>query len=197
MNELELLLNLTGRMEKLFEGYTVMIRKGEEEAASGVKVFAQYMPQPEGIRWSDESFGLKGYAEDDYAKNFPCVIVKLGERQDFLQANRESSAISIKILAGIYDSSEDCQSYREVINMIVKIRECITKERIMSRACLLKMPVKTQLIEADTWPVYFAELSLQYDLPMPQMTHEYIYGRRELNGRGIYEGRFDEEHGRL
>ena len=190
MTRAELIDSLTSGLKKLLKGYTLPSRlQGTDGESSGiqnvmqeVKVFAQYLPQPEGITFDSREYPnirkydrLKNYDADDYESNFPCVIVKLGDMTDNEEQSRNHSSVKVSILAGVYDESPECQGYMDLLNLQEVIRKWLLEERVLSRKFLLRMPMVSKLDDSETWPVYFGTMELTYELGRPVRSSEYVY----------------------
>ena len=183
MTRAELIDSLTSGLKKLLKGYTLPSRlQGTDGESSGiqsvmqeVKVFAQYLPQPEGITFAEKNTGLKNYADYDYESNFPCVIVKLGDMTDNEEQSRNHSSVKVSILAGVYDESPECQGYADLLNLQEVIRKWLLEERVLARKFLLRMPLMSTLDDSDTWPVYFGTMEMMYELGRPVRSSEYVY----------------------
>ena len=190
MTRAELIDSLTSGLKKLLKGYTLPSRlQGTDGESSGiqnvmqeVKVFAQYLPQPEGITFDSREYPnirkydrLKNYDADDYESNFPCVIVKLGDMTDSEEQSRNHSSVKVSILAGVYDESPECQGYMDLLNLQEVIRKWLLEERVLARKFLLRMPLMSRLDDSETWPVYFGTMELTYELGRPVRSSEYVY----------------------
>lgn len=155
------------------QGYSL---PGKSGALQEVRVFAQYVPQPAGITFTDkEKRGLKNYASSDYESNFPCIIVQFGEMTDLEERSRQHSTCSVRLLIGIYDDEPECQGYQDVLNIQETIRQYLLEHRILANRHLLMMPMKCRLLDAETWPVYFGEMELNYQVGRPIRSNDYVY----------------------
>ena len=176
MNRAVLIDDLVSRMKKVFAGYTLLNKAG---VLQEVRVFGQYVPQPQGLTFSDKAnAGLKNYGSSDYEMNFPCVVVRLGEMTDNEERSLTQSNVNVTLLMGIYDDGEECQGYRDVLNMQEKVRVDLLEHRVLAGKHLLLMPVKSRLLDAETWPVYFGEMDLVYQTGRPMQGYGWVEGRR-------------------
>ncbi len=190
MTRAELMNSLVSGLKTLLKGYTLPSRlQGTDGESSGiqnvmqeVKVFLQYLPQPEGITFDSREYPnirkydrLKNYDADDYESNFPCVIVKLGDMTDSEEQSRNHSSVKVSILAGVYDESPECQGYMDLLNLQEVIRKWLLEERVLARKFLLRMPLMSRLDDSETWPVYFGTMELTYELGRPVRSSEYVY----------------------
>lgn len=175
MTRAELMTALTEGLKEQLKGYALPSRVKGQEVMQEVKVFAQYLPQPEGVTFSDKSTGLKNYTAYDYESNFPCVIVKLGDMTDTEEQSRKHSSVNVSILAGVYDESPECQGYVDLLNLQEVIRKWLMEERVLARKFLLRMPLTCALDDSETWPVYFGTMAMSYELGRPVRSSGYVY----------------------
>ena len=167
MNQRLLMQDMTRGLTEVFAGYELRNKMG---VLQQVQVFSQYLPQPEGITFADkDKSGLKNYTSNDYDTNFPCVIIKLQEQEDNEERSIIRSTVKVSILSAIYDESVECQGYLDVLNMQGKMRAFLLENRVLADRYILNMPVKSRLLEVETWPVYWGEMNLVYTIGRPSM----------------------------
>ena len=191
MLELDLIDALAAKLEEIFRGMTL---PGKDGVQRPIQVFEQYPPLGSGFVSNDDdnafdddssSFlfsqigkakngvNLVGYEASDYDSNFPCVIVRYLEHTDKEEKRFDQSMTSIKLIYGIYDESQNCQGYRDILNMIDLTRLALLQERTLDNQFMMAMPIKTRLLDADTWPVYFGEMDLYYITGRPIMGRDF------------------------
>ena len=171
MTRLDLLNELHRRLTDLFKDYSLPNKAG---VLQNVAVFKQYLPQPQGITFADRNTGIKSYSESDYESNFPCVIVKLDEMTDYEERSRNHSQVNVTLLAGVYDESPECQGYQDILNLQEVMRAYLLEHRVVGRKFVLNMPLKSRLLELDTWPVWFGEMTLTFTAGRPVMRNEWV-----------------------
>ena len=184
MNELELIDALVARLEHLFYGHPFINRKGETQELSPVKVYGQYIPQKEGL----------SETENDFMENFPCVIVKLIDRTDNEERSITLTELNVKLICAVYDESLISIGYRDVMNMLSMMRDDFFNDRFIAQKFRVKMPLKSRMIEGDTWPVSYGEIELKIETGRKLEPNEYIYRGGLNDGRRIYEGRLHEQY---
>ncbi len=176
MDSVRLLQALVDQLRVLFRGYSLANKAG---ILQEVQVFRQYLPQPAGITFSDKDHtGLPNYGSADYESNFPCIIVKCEEQLDTEERGDDGTRVNVKVLTGIYDDNRECQGYIDILNMQEKIRAYLLEHRVIADRFLLMMPMKSKLLETETWPVYFGEQVMTYITARPMMGSEWIYGHK-------------------
>lgn len=190
MNEVELIDALCERLRDIFYGKKFYSRKKDSAELHDVNIFAQYIPQAEGITIADRHKDFAdNYGESDFESNFPCVIVKHLERTDNEERSLIRTQLKLKLIACVYDESSHNEGYRDLCNMMSHMRNDFFEDRFIDSRFRIIMPLKSRIIETDTWPVSYGEIELLCETgrktaPMPE-----IYGRRMNDGHGIYEGR--------
>ena len=176
MTELNLLDALVNRLCELFKNYELTAKSGLLQT---VRVFAQYLPQPEAVtsredddKDSPEAITPQGYTAADIESNFPCVIVKLDEATDREEGSLNATRINVRILVGTYDESPDCQGYRDVLNIIEAIRQDLLTlpARVLDKRYRLEMSLKSYLIDDSTWPIYFGQIETVWETGRPMMS---------------------------
>lgn len=174
MTRLELLLSLVSRLKERFTGYTLPNKEGVQQQIS---IFTQWLPQGKGITFDKrDAYGLKGYDEDDYNTNFPCIIARLEDMTDSEENKLTASTVNMKILTGIYDANPDVQGYRDILNVQEVIRQMLLEHRILAGQYVLRMPFRSKLLDVETWPVWWGEQEMTYTLGRPVMDWEYVHG---------------------
>lgn len=171
MPELGLIDALSSELRELFKGYMLLNKAG---VLQEVRVFKQYMPQAEGLAIGAEKKGIAAYGVSDYEENFPCIVLKYTEHTDKEENRLDQSITSIKLLYGVYDEKAECEGWRDILNMIEKTRDYLLVNRIVARKYLLNMPIKTRLVEGDTWPVYFGEMDMAFTTGRPVMGKDFV-----------------------
>ena len=175
--------DLTSRLRELMRGHSLPGKSGNLQE---VRVFAQYVPQPAGISFSSkDKSGLKNYAASDYESNFPCIIVQLGEMADVEECSKTHSTCAVTLLIGVYDDNPECQGYQDVLNIQELIRQYLLEHRILANRHLLMMPMKCRLLDADTFPIYFGEMNLLYQVGRPVRNSDYVYAYEGLPTRPL------------
>ena len=172
MTPLLLLDSLVYFLRDNFAGYQLVNKKGDLQQ---IKIYPQYVPQPAAITINNRATGLKNYSELDYDANFPCIVVRIVDITDKEEGKPDQSRANVKIITGIYDANPECQGYRDIMNIQDKIRDLLLTNRILIKKFMLDMPLITKILDADTWPVYFGEMNLVYNIGRPQQPDYYYH----------------------
>lgn len=170
MTRKELMDNLVATLREEFKGYELM---GSSKELQPLQVYPQYLPQPAGVTVGNA--GLQNYKDDDYNSKFPCIIVRLEDMTDKEETGFPGSLANVKLIQGIYDPSEKCTGWQYLLDIQDRIRRVLFEHRVLGRKHVLRMPVTSRLLDVETWPVYFGEMSLVYTTGRPMMNAEYVY----------------------
>ena len=198
MTELGLIDALVAYLKSIFEDYQLPAKSG---LLQNVRVFAQYMPQPEAVEVDtgdevedtesaiagegeslvDENGAEEtaeespteplGYSASDIESNFPCVIVKFEESIIREEKTIDAVRINVTMLVGTYDESPDCQGYRDVMNIMDKVKLGILTlpSRILAQRYRLEMPLKDSLPPEQPFPIYLGVIETVWETGRPLM----------------------------
>lgn len=166
MSEILLLDELVKRLKILFQDYSLLNKAGILQT---LQIFSQYLPQPAGITITERKSGVKNYSDEDFTNNFPCVIVQLGEVTDREELEINRSVCRVNLITGIYDALPECQGYRDVLNIQDRIRTELLTSRVIAERFRLRMPLKSKLLDVESWPVYYGVQELEFDIGRPVM----------------------------
>ena len=177
MTELGLLDALVTKLARLFRDYELPAKSG---LLQNVRVFAQYLPQPQAVAVStdaeeDTDIEPQGYSPEDIESNFPCVVVKIDEATDREEGSLDATRINVSFLIGTYDEAADCQGYRDVLNIIETIRqELLTLPgRVLADKYRLEMPLRSYLFDEQAWPIYFGQIETVWETGRPLMPRNF------------------------
>lgn len=172
---IELIDELKIELSIIFSDYSLPNKYGVLQL---VKIFTQYLPLPSSITLTNKSQGLKDYESSDYEANFPCVLIRHDGIIDNEERRLEMTTHKVKLMFGVYDEAHECQAWRDLFNMIEQVRQSFLLKRYLADKFRLNMPVNSSLIDAETWPVYFAEMSLIYESGRASMPADFVHKRR-------------------
>ncbi len=178
MTGLMLIDELVSELNKLFEHDLLNSKSGELRR---IKVFAQYLPQPKGLvvkPKGEAAIEYQDFAPADFEDNFPCVIVKLGEIQDSNEGVLNQAQADINLLIGAYDKTPDNQGWRDVLNIIDKVRIYLQNVRYLANKFRLEPEMHAYLFDDQPLPVFFGVIETCWDLPRP-------LERRNFEGRNF------------
>ena len=115
----------------------------------GFKVFRQFIPPK---KREDEPF-------QDY------VLVSLGDGSQ----ESEESTQQVIVTFGAEDcpscGASDYQGYRDVVNMIEKVKQYLLRRRIVGGKFELRLPMQWVFPEEENYPYYFGGLLMSFTIP--------------------------------
>ena len=167
MNRVNLLDALTARLSQAFSGYSLMNKQHELQQ---VRVFAQYVPRSDLVSYSQQD------STQDEESNIPLIIAKLDTMTDFEQGRHEHSTINARILCAVFDDDNAAQAYRDILDMQDIIRQNLLENRVICKRYILKMPLKSQLLDVETWPIYWGEQQLIFEAGRPLPGWDWVHG---------------------
>lgn len=193
MTELGLIDALVAFLKEVFADYQLPAKSG---LLQNVRVFAQYLPQPEAVEVnaddddcdegaesaetaedeteetvSENPTEPQGYSAADIEGNFPCVIVKFEESTIREEKTIDMVRINVSILVGVYDESADYQGYRDVLNIMDRIKlEILTlPSRVLAQRYRLEMPLKDYLPAEQPYPIFMGVIETVWETGRPLM----------------------------
>ena len=172
MTVTDMLDTISEELRKIFRGYSLQNKLGVMQE---VRIFQQYIPQPAGITVTDRLSGVANYTESDYERNFPGIVVKLGDITDSDDRRLEVNNTGLRLLFGVYDDSPDGEGWRDVAGMMEKVRFEWLKDRIIAGKFRIILPITTRLLD-DTYPVYFGEMTCGVETGIPRRPRDFVYG---------------------
>ena len=175
MIELALVNLLEERMQGVFRDYSLLTRGGELKT---VKVYTQFLPQPKGISFRDktmdDSILPRGYEVDEIVTLFPCAVIRVdGTADEIDRSNLRRSVIRGKIVVGTYDDNPDCQGYRDVFNIMDRIRlELLGMPgRVLGEQFRLIPPYNSRLLDDNEWPYFFGSIDMNWECAQPMYSY--------------------------
>lgn len=144
MTPANLILKLQEYLQGLLEGYFYEY----EGKMLPVKVFAGWAPE-------------RTRAEEDI---LPCVCILPTKIEDVIDNNQENGAIcTVRILVGTKEDL-NADSWLSIVNLIEHIRQGLLKSRILARKFALRGKIITEFDEVQARPLYYAGLTVQYNI---------------------------------
>lgn len=177
---------LVERVRSVLAGYTLPTRGGEPK---GVQVFRQFLPLPMATQGGPEESRVvfsdsMAYGDEDFARNFPCVVVKIDEGTDREDGGADACLVRVRLLIGVFDDGADCQGYRDALNIAGTVRLDLQTNRYLDMKYRLEMPLRWYVFDEQPWPVFFACIETEWAAPRPM---EQVPG---ANGRSWRDGEY-------
>lgn len=107
---------------------------------------------------------MAGEVNPQLQKFFPHVIV---QGSDF-HYTFEEGAVSVKLMVGCWDDSEDFSGYQGVIQIMCKLTEALYFERILGDQFPLTGELTAKLVQgAELWPQFYGLMEIQFETYVP------------------------------
>jgi hypothetical protein len=112
---------------------------------------------------------LPAKKEQNDIAHFPYLLVKVmdGESKD----EETEDTCKIAFVVGIYDEDDKYQGYKDVMNIIEKIRQHLFRKRYFEQFELM-YPFSWVIHEEDTYPFYFGGIETNWGIPKIIMEDE-------------------------
>ncbi|WMI72126.1 hypothetical protein RBH88_03230 [Aminobacterium sp. MB27-C1] len=94
----------------------------------------------------------------------PYVIVRGSEGKD---TEGRATAV-VKILVGTY--TEDSAGFRDVLNIIERIRIAFGKQRVLNGRYRIEYPFSWRMIDEQPYPEWKGEITTTWEVPLPRET---------------------------
>ncbi len=123
--------------------------------STSINVYPQYLPSKKGQ--NDES-------------HFPYILVRIIDGEDSVE--ELPSLCKIVFIIGVYDKDTNFQGYKDVINIIEKIRQHLLKKRVFDNKYILEGQLKWAVNEEDIYPLYFGGIETTWNIGKVNMEDE-------------------------
>jgi hypothetical protein len=99
----------------------------------------------------------------DKLPDCPAILVQAVSAK----VQNDETLVTVRILVNAYDENPDSGGYQDVQNMVEAIAIALTSfgQQAIDQAYPIVMPFTWQLVEADTFPHYIAEMTTEWELP--------------------------------
>lgn len=136
---------LVDEMKVLFNG---ILFKNEKNEKVPLNVYPQNLP-------------VKKNPDDD--NHFPFLIIRIadGEGQD----EESDDTCRILFIAGICDDDEKYQGYKDIANIIEKIRQHLFRQRVFDSKYEIVYPYNWAIQDDDEYPHYFGGIDTNWIVP--------------------------------
>lgn len=104
--------------------------------------------------------------------HFPYVVIRAMEGED--SAEDGDNTCKVGFIIGTYDDADNYQGYKEVMNLIEKIRHRLYTKRVYNNQFTLDYPFKWLIHDEDTYPYYFGGIETHWTIPKIFMDDELI-----------------------
>lgn len=151
-------------LQALFKGYRLEApnsKSGDRQ----MQVFPQELPIPKPQEREDiPADMLENGLAGDVTENdpYPYIIVRIldGEIKDM----REAQTVSVLLLIGIYDSGEERQGHKRLLDVIAKIYDRYARTPVINKKHRLLWPIGWTLQDEESHPYYFGGLETKWEV---------------------------------
>jgi hypothetical protein len=138
---------------------------------------------------------VTGEIEVDKLPDSPAIIVQVVSAK----VEQPSTIVTTRILFNSYDENPNGGGYQDVLNMVEAAALALTSfgQQAIDHAYPIVMPIEWQLLEADCFPHYIAEMTTHWELPsarpMPDaetfgiVPAEHIEVKTQVEGAPFFE----------
>lgn len=113
----------------------------------------------------------KGQKDQDH---FPYLLIRTMDGEDKDETGEEESTCKIAFIIGLYDDDDNYQGYKDVMNVIEKIKQRLKTKKYYSNQFELKLPLKWVIHDEDTYPYYFGGIESNWKMPIINMDDNLI-----------------------
>lgn len=92
--------------------------------------------------------------------DFPYVIVRFMEGND-----SQDSTVNLKIIVGTYDEEDDSNGWRDVLNILQRIRTELFKRQALANKYRVELPFKYLLPEDQPYPEWIGWIETKWIIP--------------------------------
>lgn len=108
-----------------------------------------------------QNLPLKEGKDDERIYPFVCVAYECSDIADSYEGKEQAD---IYFLLGIIDREKDNQGYRDVLQMIERIRQHFFRKGIIKNAFRLGYPIHTEIQPEDTYPYFIGGMEAKCEL---------------------------------
>lgn len=132
-------------MKNLFDGFLL---KNVENKQVPINIYSQYLPAKK--------------SQND-TNHFPYIVIKLldGDGKD----EESNDTCRISFIIGIYDDDTNYKGYKDLINVIEKIRQHLFSIRIFDNKYSIEYPYNWIIHDDDTYPYFFGAIETHWTVP--------------------------------
>lgn len=108
---------------------------------------------------------LPAKKEQKDSDHFPYVVIRVmdGETQEN-QDQGDESTCQICFIIGVYDDNDNYQGYKDVMNIIEKIKQRLFTKKYYNNQFELIKPFKWTIYDEDTYPYYFGGIETHWKM---------------------------------
>lgn len=138
-------------LKQQLDGFQLKNAKGERV---NLNIYPQNLPAKKGSKDTE---------------HFPYLVIRVMDGEDNNETGEEDSTCKIAFIVGLYDEDDNYQGYKDVMNIIEKVKQRLKTKRFYSNQFELKLPLKWVIHEEDIYPYYFGGIESIWKMPIVNM----------------------------
>lgn len=141
-------------LPKLFKEFTLKNVEGEQVP---INIYSQYLP----------------IKQRENTEHFPFVLVIMidGKEKNIESTNQAH----VLFMAGVYDTDNNNQGYRDSVNIINKIYNHIKRKQILNKKYVLEYPINWMVNDETTYPYFYAAIETYWAIAKMEMSNDNLY----------------------
>jgi hypothetical protein len=106
---------------------------------------------------------VTGVIDPEHIPDYPAIIIQVVQVEYAL----DQALATARLLIGAYDPEPDFQGFKDCLYMCEALALAFLGWRVIDDSYSLVAPVKWSMLDIDTFPHFFAELTTLWQLPTP------------------------------
>jgi hypothetical protein len=100
---------------------------------------------------------------------YPAIIV---QSKQGTQTDEDSDLVEVDVLIGVFDDNKDQQGFKDVINLVQRLKDRVNEVSIIRERFPRRLPIKWQVnryvggTSTNYYPYFFGEMSFMFELPV-------------------------------
>lgn len=109
---------------------------------------------------------------------YPAIIV---QAKQGIQTTEDSDLVEVDVLIGCFDDTKDQQGYRDVINVIQRLKDRVSEVSIIRERFPRRLPIKWVVnryvggVSTNYYPYFFGEMTFMFELPVMVSQYDVDY----------------------
>lgn len=95
--------------------------------------------------------------------HYPYIIIRVMEGED--QDIEHEDTCKIGFIIGTFDDADNYQGYKDVMNLIEKVKHRLFTKQYYEKQFKIDYPFKWLIHDDDTYPYYFGGIESNWDMP--------------------------------
>jgi hypothetical protein len=113
---------------------------------------------------------------------YPCIIIQAKSGLQTIQ----SELVEVDVVLGTFDDTPDQQGYRDLSNMVQRLKDRLREQDIIRERFPLRMPLKWVInryyggASTNYFPYFFAEMTLNFELEVMMTQYDVTFGDADI-----------------